>query len=180
MSSRVVDKIKHASNTEVVRKLLIHYFIQKGFVESFDRMLYPSLLQDLPMMVPQLENKIEVKPHVVELDPSVGKAVLGWNLFVLGSHRIYLGESHHDDLIDLSKQISNGIIESPQSGYGSARRQSTPKKVVMFITRVLSDHLSGYVDLGDATGNNINQPYLAKGQMMGQSQTFFTKSGYGT
>ena len=58
MSSRVVDKIKHATNTEVVRKLLIHYFIQKGFVESFDRMLYPSLLQDLTMMIPQLENKI--------------------------------------------------------------------------------------------------------------------------
>ena len=180
MDSRTVDNIKHVTNTEVVRRLLIHYFVQKGFSESFDRMLYPSLMQDLPMMIPQLSNKIEVKPHVVELDPAVGRAILGWNLFALSNHRMYLGESHHDDLVDLSRQINNGIIESPQSGYGAARRQSTPRKIVSFIIRVLSGHSNGYINLTGSTGNNVEYPHRAKGLMMGQANQFFTKSGYGT
>jgi hypothetical protein len=101
-------------------------------------------------------------------------------MFVLSSHRMYLGESHHEDLVDLSRQINNGIIESPQSGYGAARRQSTPKRVVAFVIRVLSNHANGYIDLEGSASNSVEYPHRAKGLMMGQANQFFTKSGYGT
>lgn len=181
MDSRIVDRIKHVSNTEVVRRLLIEYFMRKGF-QSFDRIMYPSLLQDLPMSIPILASKIEIVPHAVELDPALGKAVLGWNMFVLGSNRMYLGESYHNNLIDLARQIKTGLIRVPYGGHGTARRQTTPRRIVAFVTRVLGDHKAGYVDLNPLSRpiRPLEEPYRARGMMMGMPQQFFTRSGYGT
>ena len=157
MQSRNVDKIRHALNTDVVRRMLIRYFIEKGFNESFDRVMYPGLVQDLGLACPVLSTKIEVVPHCVDIDPVGQRAVLGWNLFVLGTQRMYLGETHHRDLSDLARQIQSGQI-MPSQGTGSimptegiphgvARRQVTPRQVITFLTRVLGRHESGYIDL---------------------------------
>jgi len=177
MDSIVVDKIKHVSNTEAVRRLLIRYFIDKGYTESFDRHIYPGLIQDLTMAIPILANKIEVEPHAEELDTSMGKAVLGWNLFVLGNHRMYLGDTYHNDLKGLARQIKEGII-LPES-IASARRQTTPRRIVTFITRVLSDHEAGYIDLVPAMSGATPGDQYKKNSMMGMPQQYFTRSGYG-
>lgn len=136
--------------------MLIRYFVDKGFNESFDRVMYPGLVQDLGLACPVLATKIEVVPHCVEIDPIGQRAVLGWNLFVLGSQRMYLGETHHRDLSELARQIQQGQIAPTQGGaivptegvpHGVARRQVTPRQVITFLTRVLGRHESGYVDL---------------------------------
>ena len=183
MDSLDVDKIKHTANNEVVRRLLIRYFIDKGFSESFDKQLYPSIVQDLPMVVLPLANKIEVVPHAVEIDPNQGKAVLGWNLFVLGNQRMYLGETHHNNLSELARQIHSGMITIPEGlQSATARRQTTPKRVITFITRVLGDSRSGYADLlpSQQPFRKPGDGYAGRQTLSGMPQQFFTRSGYGT
>lgn len=178
--SYTIDRIKHVANTEVVRRLLIKYFIDRGFSESFDRQMYPALIQDLPQVVPVLSNKLEIVPFASEIDTSMGRAVLGWNLFVLGNQRMYLGETYHNSLNDLARQIKTGIIRTPEAGYHTARRQTTPRRVVSFITRVLGAHDAGYVDLNPSTKpiRAPGEPYAAKQTMAGMPQQFYSRSGY--
>lgn len=178
IDSYAIDRIKHVSNTEVVRRLLIKYFMDKGFSESFDRQMYPALIQDLPQIIPVLSPKLEIVPHANEVDTSQGRAVLGWNLFVLGNQRMYLGETYHNSLHDLARQIRTGVIRIPESGFHTARRQTTPRRVISFVTRVLGSHEHGYIDLNPTT-----RPIRAPGDvgpgrqaMVGMPQT--TRSGY--
>jgi hypothetical protein len=182
MDSYDIDRIRQRTNVEVVRRVLIKYFMDKGFVESFDRQLHPSIIQDLPTAVPPLASKIEVIPHVEDLDMSQGKAVLGWNLFVLGSHRMYLGETYHNDLHGLARQIKAGAILLPEGTTATATRQTTPRRIVHFITRVLEHKKSGHIDLSPTTGPTSapGEPYQAKNSMSGLPQQFFSRSGYGT
>lgn len=182
MDSYDIDRIKQSTNLEVIRRLLIKYFIDKGFSESFDRQLYPSLIQDLSSIIPVLSSKIEVVPHVEEIDVSQGKAVLGWNMFVLGTHRMYLGETYHNNLQDLARQIKSGQILIPEGVMSSATRQTTPRRVIHFVMRVLEHKKSGHVDLNPGS-NRITAPgesYRIRNPMLGMPQQFFTRSGYGT
>lgn len=184
MESHEVDRLKHLTNVEVVRRLLIKYFIDKGAVSegSFDRQMYPCLIQDLPMVIPTLSNKLEIMPHAKEIDTSLNRAVMGWNLFVLGNQRMYLGETYHNSLHDLARQIRSGMIRVPEQGFATARRQTTPRRVIAFITRVLGDHEQGYVDLSPTTSviRQPGEPFVAKQTLSGMGSNYFTRSGYGT
>lgn len=182
LDSQTIDKIKHITNTDVVRRLLIRYFIEKGFAESFDRQMYPSIIQDLPIAIPSLSNKIEIVPHAEDVDPAMGKAILGWNLFVLGANRMFLGETFHNNLQDLARQVKSGLIMIPEGNVANACRQTTPRRVVSFITRVLEQSQAGYVDLAPTAmpPRPPGQPYAARTTLMGMPQQFFTRSGYGT
>lgn len=163
-----VARIKHELNTEVVRRLLIKYFIDKGFVKSFDMYISPALLQDLPMMIPILRDKIEIVPNLKELDIINGKATLAWNMFILGSHRMYLGETFHNDLKELAVQISSGQIQADAS---CAKRLTTPRRFIAFCTKVLGTHDSGYIDLRPT--QNAAQPASFGPASMGQ--TFYSR-----
>jgi len=178
MDSFEIDRIRQKANTEVIRRLLIKYFMEsKGFVESFDRQLYPSLIQDLPAVIPVLSSKVEIIPHMENLDNLQGKAVLGWNLFVLGNHRMYLGETYHNDLSSLARQIKSGMIMIPEGVNPNATRQTTPRRVIHFITRVLEDRKSGYVDLSMPSTSHMTR--MGSNSAMGMQSQFFTRSGYG-
>lgn len=181
MDSTAIDTIKHASNTEVIRRLLVKYFMDKGFTESFDRQVYPSILQDLPYVIPVLSNKIEVQPFAEEVDPSIGKARIGWNLFVLGNQRMFLGETFHNNLKDLARQINSGLILPPSGIAPSVRKQTTPRRIVTFITRVLGDHNAGYVDLSPSTlpPTQPGDAFASRQTLSGMPQQFFSRSGYG-
>jgi len=182
MESYDIDKFKHVSNNEVVRRLLIKYFMDKGCTTSgsFDRQMYPAMIQDISQVIPVLSNKVEVVPYAGEVDPALGRAVLGWNLFVLGNNRMFLGETYHNNLHDLARQIRGGNIRMPDRGFPNARRQTTPKRVISFITRILHDHEAGYVDLSPTTGpiKPVGEPYGVNRQsMLGMPQQFYTRSG---
>ncbi len=178
IDSYTIDRIKHVSNTEVVRRLLIKYFIDKGFTESFDRQMYPAMIQDLPQVIPALSPKLEIVPHADEIDTSQGRAVLGWNLFVLGNQRMYLGETYHNSLQDLARQIRTGVVRIPESGFSTARRQTTPRRVISFVTRVLGSHEGGYMDLSPSTRpiRAPGEPYAAKATLSGMPQQHFGRS----
>lgn len=182
MDSHVIENLKHVSNTEAVRRMLIRYFMEKGFTESFDRHVYPAIVQDLAQVIPQLSTKVEIVPFAEEIDSYQGKAVLGWNLFVLGTHRMYLGQTYHSDLRSLASQIQSGAIMIPEGDISNARCQATPRRIITFITRVLGTHKSGYVDLAMPSnpGRKIGEPYMTKNSMMGMPQQFFSRSGYGS
>lgn len=176
-----IDRIKHILNSDVVNKLLIKYFMSKGFNESFDNQLYPAVLQDLTMTVPVLSSKIEVVPNAKDVDLSMDKAVLSWNLFALGNQRMYLGDTYHTGLQDLARQIRGGVIAIPENNHGIARRQTTPRRVIAFISRVLGDHNDGYVDLKNSDQQRTtNEPYSSRSGMLGMSQQIYSRSGYGT
>lgn len=177
MESRDIDRVKHLANTEAIRRLLIRYFIDKGFEKSFDRQLYPAALQDLTAAIPVLASKIEIVPQVLELDIGLNRAVLGWNLFVLGNRRMYLGDTFHNNLQDLARMIRQGAIAPPGDG-PVARRQTTPKKVVMFISKVLSSCEAGYVFLATPTRDvkNVGEPLAHKQTLMGMPQQFFSRT----
>lgn len=180
MDSHTIETLKHLSNTEVIRRMLIRYFMEKGFTESFDRHVYPALLQDVSMVIPQLMTKVEVVPFAEEVDTYQGKAVLGWNLFVLGTHRMYLGQTYHNDLRGLARQLQTGMLMIPEGTITNARRQTTPRRIISFITRVLSSHQAGYVDLTTPMNpRKVGEPYTTKNSLMGMPQQFFTRSGYG-
>jgi len=178
IDSYTIDRIKHISNTEVVRRLLIKYFVDKGFNSSFDRQMYPALIQDLPNCIPVLSSKIEIIPYAEEIDISLGRVILGWNMFVLGNKRMYLGETYHNNLHDLARQIRSGPIQMPEQGMANARRQTTPRRIVTFLSRVLGDNAAGYVDLSPTTRpvRPIGEPYAARQSMMGMSQQFFARN----
>ena len=155
--------------------------MEKGFTESFDRHLYPAIIQDLTMVIPQLTTKVEIVPFAEEVDTYQGKAVLGWNLFVLGNQRMYLGQTFHNDLRGLASQLQTGFIMIPEGIITNARRQTTPRRIITFITRVLESHDAGYVDLHTPINpKTIGEPYATKNSMMGMPQQYFTRSGYGT
>ncbi len=174
MNQQEMDNVKRAMNANVVRRLMIRYFVEKGFSNSFDRALHPTLLQDLTMRCQPLASKVEVVPHAVEVNPSLGRATLGWNLFVLGNHRMYLGETIHSDLIGLAQQLRAGAT-AVRPTLSTCRRQSTPRRVVNFVVRVLGEHDSGYVDLTPSVRPAGDEPFKYRGAMMSIPQQSFNR-----
>lgn len=158
--SATKDRLELALNEELVRRLLIKFFAERGFKENFDRSVYPPVLQDLTEAVSQLSGKIELEPYALEIDPQTGYARIGWNLFLLGNQRMYLGETDHSDLSELAKQIDEGqfvIQESDQV----ARQTRTAREIVTWISRALGRSMSGIIRTTDDTATSEPNAMLA-------------------
>jgi len=173
-------RVRHAANTEAVRRMLIKYFMDRGFAESFDKSVNPVTIQDLPIANAGLDTKIEIEPYAQEIDPTTSRATLGWNMFVLGNQRIFLGETHHANLLDLARQIKAGQI-IPETILGT-RRCTTPRRIITFIERVLRDRTGGYVDLSPRNNTMATRPraFRPLGGAGASESGFFSRSGYGT
>jgi hypothetical protein len=116
--------------------MLIKYFHDKGLKESMDNKVYPPNLLDLPLRIPQLSSKIEIYPYVGDIDPLSGQVVLGWNLFVLGNQRMFLGESVHTNLSEIQVNTM-GILNT--TGINLIN-YTTPKKIISFIVETLRNN----------------------------------------
>lgn len=137
--STLSDKVYTALNQELIRRLLIRYFTQKGFKENFTKRIYPPLIQDITVQVPHLNGKVEVQPYVEDINPESGVVRLGWNLFVLGQKRLYLGESIHTSLAE----VQNAVFGPPPNT--RFINYATPKRIVNFIVRILGNSKNGDV-----------------------------------
>ena len=158
-----VDKIASALNTILIRRLLARYFVGKGFGDNFDEPVYPPDVQDLAESMPELSGLIEVAAHVESLDPTTGSAVIGWSLFVLGNQRLSMGETDHEKLTDL-ENMNSGLSTNVSAESGkNFRRPTTPRKIVAFVTRVLSGSKAGFI-------RAVN-PEMANGSMSKVSRT---------
>ena len=169
MGPQLTDKIHAVLATELVRRLLVRYFHAKGFSESLDKAIYPPQLQDLIIQIPQLLNKVEVVPHVEDIDPQTGVAKLGWNLFVLGNRRMFLGESVHTSLAEVRMGIDCPASDMRRSLH------VTPRKVIHFISTILGNNLDG--DISQTPTNIVvrQNAFLPLG--MGDQSGFFRMSG---
>jgi len=180
MDNFTIDRIKHTMNTDVVRRLLIKYFRSKpGFEETLSRKVFPPILQDLTLVIPQLVTKVEIEPYCEEIDNNTGKAILGWQLFVLGNHRCFLGNTYHNDLSMLARQLQAGSIMIPEDQQGSARRQATARQIILFITRVLSKNEAGYVDLSVPQQSQNSSAPNVFGQVGMSNGSFYSRMGSG-
>jgi len=170
-NQRFVEKLRRKLNIDVARRLLIKYFVDKGF-DNFNGTIYPPLLSDMPKAIPQLFDKIEVKPHVESINTMLDSAVLGWNLFVLGNQRQYLGTTYHSNLRELAMQLHSGVISDNSQ---SASHLTTPKQIVAFVVRVLETHESGLVDLTrKEVPTSLNKMKLGGHSLANQ---FYTRPG---
>ncbi|MFA5766394.1 MAG: hypothetical protein WC919_00535 [Candidatus Paceibacterota bacterium] len=170
---RFADKLRTALNNDVAERLLVRYFASKGFDKTkLDQLLYPPLIQDMQFAVSEMSDKIEVVPYVRNIDPLGDTARLGWNLFVLGNQRCYLGETFHMGLKRLTLQLQHGQILAEDQ---SATRQTTPRRIIKFVTRVFEQHEEGYINL---TPRIIPLPYQhPRASGLGMAQQFWSKPG---
>lgn len=134
MDTNTIDRIRQLIINEYAARLLVKYFIEKGFKDSFNIHVYPPGIQDLPQRVPALADKVEIEPYVESINPNEGMVKLGWNLFVTGNRRMFLGETCHRELTELR----SGSMTAPSGTV--VRLVATPKKIIEFISNVLMDH----------------------------------------
>jgi hypothetical protein len=128
----LVNTINQLLKKEYLKRLLIKFFVHKGFRDNFDDPVYPPDVLDLEAAVPDILNKVEVKMFVEEADPTLGLVKVGWNLFVLGTKRMFLGYTFHTDL----NQIRPGANRSKSL---PTELVATPRKMVEFIIDTLTD-----------------------------------------
>ena len=173
MDTGFVDKLRATLNNEVAERLLVRYFVSKGFDKTqLDRLIYPPLIQDMQFAITEMSDKIEVVPYVKNINPMTDTAELGWNLFVLGNQRCFIGESFHVGLKRLALQLQHGQILSEDQ---TATHQTTPRRIINFMVRVLQAHEEGYINL---TPRIIPLPYQQpRASGLGMAQQFWARPG---
>jgi hypothetical protein len=160
------DRIHAALNKELMKRLLVKYFTQKGFSENFDKRINPQLLQDMVLQIPQFAGRVEVTPYVEEINPNNGVVTLGWNLFILGTSRMYLGESTVTSLSEVRSPIA-GI----NNNMGRFKNYATPSRIIHFITEILSKDKYGDITSRVISTKNGALPPLSVGDSTGFFQT---------
>lgn len=159
--------VYYALNKELLRRMLTKYFFDKGFKESINRRIYPPIIQDIVLKIPQISGKVEVVPYVEDIDPYSNLVTLGWNLFVLGTKRMYLGESTHTSLAEIKNNIAGPIWSE---GINSIE-YVTPKKVISFIVEILGESKVGDLAKAPKQYKERTMPLLNKGDSSGWFRT---------
>lgn len=142
------DRLAYMLTKEALKQSLEEYFTSK--VESLTEDVYPPMIQDIWQRIPSLSDKIEVVPFVKHVDPSKGIVKLGWNMFVLGVNRMYLGESQHQSMQDLATSISGNISGLPFES------TSNPKQIIDFVMTILDRSEDG-IELPTKTPVSLNK-----------------------
>jgi hypothetical protein len=161
--SDLPSKLHRALNRELIKRLLIQYFTLKGY-EDFKMPVSPPDVQDI-VAIPQLNSKIEVVPYIVDLDVNTGRCKLGWNLFVLGTKRLNLGQSSHNNLAEIQTNVRSA------APVGSTFVNITPKEIITFVVDTLSGNFGG--DITDAPQQIVSQPVAP---MIGDHSGYYRKS----
>ena len=170
MDDIFVQKIQKILNEELIRRLLRKYFSTKGLSEDMEKPIYPPIIQDLMTLVPQFSGKIEVVPSIENIEPDGGELTVEWNMFVLGTNRMYLGESTHKSLTE----VGEAAIATSERKEASVRK-ATPNRIIEFVTRMLSKSKSGMIDKeADSTTLAPQSPdkFQGKATSYGGSQGF--------
>ena len=144
MNISLEDRIRRILNETLLRRVLTEYFKKKGIkFENFDRNVYPPMIQDMMDRIPQLMGKIEVEPHVENINPYTGKVDVGWNLFALGTQRMDLGRSTHKSHAELRRSLAGPVTKE------AVTKKASPNSIIEFIVNVLGDTEDGIIDPKD-------------------------------
>jgi len=140
MNARVKNRLKRALQEELVKRLLVKYFKEKGLEES---LIYPPAIFDLPYRVPELLNSVEIVPFVESLDPTTNVVTIGWNLFVLGTNRVHLGTSTHTNLMEFKRSL---LASGQGTGMPSSRKK-TARQLIEFIMNTVGRNHNALLEL---------------------------------
>lgn len=155
MRSNLKRRLEHRIGREVATKTLKEYMEQRGY-DNMNLLVYPPAVHDIAMQ-PDTFKKVELIPFPEETDPTSNSVTVGWNLFVLGTNRLYLGSTTHNSLSDLQ---GGGITEGAE-----VNLEKTAGEVIDFIVRTLDTHRDGFrrysMDAGSAQpGVPMNKPRI--------------------
>lgn len=131
MQSSMIEKIRQGLSREYIMRSLVKYFVERGYKSNFDIHVYPPTLQDIPKQIPALAEKVEIVPYVENIDTKAGIVKLGWNMFALGTKRMFLGKTMHRNLMELKQTTApaGSILEL----------RATPRSVIRFLLNVFED-----------------------------------------
>lgn len=144
-----IDMLRRRANLEKVSRFLINYFIKKFGKEHIDRVIDPGQILDLIQQIPPLSTKVETVPHAEDMKYAENQITIGWNLFVMGTYQMYLGRNYYQDISVTVSNLRNGQYVTPlrPTEFGV-----TPRKIIVFIKRVLRKCEDGYVPWVNPTG----------------------------
>lgn len=147
MRSNLKKRLEHRLGKEVAKKALLEYMTQRGY-DNQNMLVYPPAIYDIGAQ-PDTFKKVELVPFQKDSDPTTNAVVVGWNMFVLGTNRLYLGTTTHTSLAELQ----GGITESSSSDL-----EKTSSEIIEFILRVLDDHEDGFKRAPQAGSNQPGLP----------------------
>ena len=140
----MIDKsnLKKAITNDVLKKDLVDYFIKKVGKDGLSASHSPVLWQDILDCLPHLFGYIELIPHNEYLDVSKDEINVGWNLFVLGIHRMYIGSTKHKGLRQTAHEYKANRISN--TNYFDSN--VTPRQMIAFICRVVKNSDTTMID----------------------------------
>jgi hypothetical protein len=127
---------------ELVKRLLIRFFKDKGFSEPFDNPVYPPIMFDVPFRIPELITSVEIVPYVDRMDPITNVVTIGWNLFVLGTNRMDLGTSTHPNLMEFRRSLMG--FHNPNL---PSEMKKTPRDIIDFIMSIVSRNKGSILEM---------------------------------
>jgi len=169
MDPKLLNNIRNILGIVAIKKNLTEYLERKEI--SPDSLVYPPLIQDV-QTIPEISNRVELIPYMEELDPTSGFIKVGWNLFVLGTNRKFMGYTVHESLEDLKQ---------PQATKKSKERSlcyTTGKEVLEFIIDTLQKYNEDHVSLGPMKAQSpqvygakmpISNAYYERNKSVGKS-----------
>lgn len=98
MDSIIKTEVLKILQKEFVRRNLIRYFEEKGY-DNFLIKPYPPTLLD--MTDDRFLDILEVKYFLEDVNMKQNTVKLGWNMFLLGNKRIFLGYTIHRNLSEI-------------------------------------------------------------------------------
>jgi len=153
MNPKLINDIRNVLRIVMVRKQLNEY-LEKKEINSGD-LIYPPAIQDLQESIPDISNRVEITPFMEEMDPTTGAIKIGWNLFVLGINRKFLGYTVHESLDELKRPSPS------KKALENSLCYTTGEDVVGFIVETLQKYDDEHISLGSIKFN-APQVYAAK------------------
>lgn len=89
---------------EFIRRNLIKYFEEKGY-NNFLVKPYPPTMLDL--VDEDNSDILEIKYYLEDINMKNNTIKFGWNLFLLGNKRIFLGYTNHRNLAEVESSKNN-------------------------------------------------------------------------
>jgi hypothetical protein len=132
MDAKLIDNVRRILSISILRENLKEYFNNKGI--DLNSVVHPPVIKDIGECVGLIANRVEVKPHMEEIDPTTNYVKIGWNLFVLGTQRMALGRTIHESLAHMEAPITN------ESDVETSTRLVTASEIINFITETLDKH----------------------------------------
>ena len=126
-------RLEHRLGKEITTKALKEYMAQHGYGNG-NLLVFPPSINDIGLQ-PDTFKKVELVPFPKDTDPTSNGVVVGWNLFVLGTNRLYLGSTIHGSMAELKGGVGNEV---------GANLEKTAAEIVDFIVNILDDNEDGF------------------------------------